>query len=53
MAFVLPIFTTRSFSKQKREKQDNKDCSSAGDGAISTKSSANANINNCKVAMVY
>jgi len=38
---------------QKELKQSNKDYSSVGDGAIKTKSSAKASINNCSDAIVY
>jgi hypothetical protein len=53
MAFVLPMFISKSFKLQKRAKQFNSDYSSYGDGAIRTKSSAKASINNCSDAIVY
>jgi hypothetical protein len=53
MALVLPMFISKSFMLQKRVKQFNSNYSSFGDGAIRTKSSAKASINNYSEAIVY
>ena len=53
IAFVLPMFMSRSFSLQKRPKQFKRSYNSIGDGAIRTKSSAKASINNYSDAIVY
>jgi hypothetical protein len=52
MALVLPMLISRSFKLQKRAKQFNSNCSSYGDGAIRTKSSAKASINSYNDAIV-
>ena len=50
---VFSILMCRSFATQKEEKQSNSNYNSAGDGAIRTKSSAKASINNYNDAIVY
>jgi hypothetical protein len=52
MAFVLSILMSRSFDLQKRAKQFNNNYSSWGEGAIRTKSSAKASMNNYNDAIV-
>jgi hypothetical protein len=53
MAFVLSIFISKSLDLQKRVKQFNNNYNSWGEGAIRTKSSAKASMNNYNDAIVY
>jgi hypothetical protein len=53
IAFVLPMLISRSLLSQKRLKQFTRCYNSRGDGAIRTKSSAKANMNNYREAIVY
>lgn len=53
MAFVLPMFISRSFSLQNYTKQFKRSYSSIGDGAIRTTSSAKESKNNYNDAIVY
>jgi hypothetical protein len=52
IAFVLPMFISRSFLSQNLIKQFINSYNSKGDGAINTKSSAKANMNNYRDATV-
>jgi hypothetical protein len=53
IACVFPILMCRSFTTQKELKQSNSSYNSEGDGAIRTRSSAKASINNYNDAIVY
>ena len=50
---VLLVLITRSFSLQNELNTDTSYCNNVTEGAINTTSSANANINNYRLAIVY
>ncbi len=52
MTSVFLVFMTRSFSLQKLEKIETSFCSDSTEGANKTRSSAKANINKFKLAIV-
>jgi hypothetical protein len=53
IAYVFPMLMCRSLPTQKELKQSNSNYNSDGDGAIRTRSSAKASMNNYSDAIVY